>query len=432
MRKIKSVLTSMLATALILMLAACSSTTTGSSSKSTQNKTVSNLFLMHDKVGNPNYQPYFQKVGADSKSMFGISITPVGYPTTDVFTAAVQAALPTSKAPDLFTWWAQDWATDIAKQGLVADTSSIWEKHKDDFAPSLKTAFTVNGKQYGIPYGVDYYVVYYNKDVFTKNNIQIPKTWSDFTAACDTLKGAGVTPLSQSINGSWPAFLWFEELAARTDPDYYDNLMAGKAKYTDPQGKQVFSLWADMIKKGYFTDPSTDLFNDMPKLFNSDKLGMILCGSWYYKTDMIDAGIPESKIGYFYLPDVNPSAGNVSIMEIAPIQISKNGENTASALKLADYWMSPEGNTFLSKQIGDFPANQKSDTSYLSAIKQDMASTITKGNYRLVTRFWEATPTVLMQKIVEQFGNFIVKPNNMDQIVNTIQSLADDYWAKNK
>jgi hypothetical protein len=60
------------------------------------------LFLMHDKVGNPDFQPYFERTAKIAEKEIGISFTPVGYSTTDVYTAAVKAALPTSKAPNIF------------------------------------------------------------------------------------------------------------------------------------------------------------------------------------------------------------------------------------------------------------------------------------------------------------------------------------------
>ena len=39
-----------------------------------------------------------------------------------------------------------------------------------------------------------------------------------------------------------------------------------------------------------------------------------------------------------------------------------------AAKKVADFWMSPQGNGFFAKQLGQFPANSKSDVSYLPAL----------------------------------------------------------------
>src|SRR5260370_23435005 len=53
-----------------------------------------------------------------------------------------------------------------------------------------------SGKWYGIPDYGEYVMVFYNKDMFTKYNVQVPTTLADFEAAMDTFVKAGVTPIS--------------------------------------------------------------------------------------------------------------------------------------------------------------------------------------------------------------------------------------------
>jgi len=43
------------------------------------------ITLIHDKGGTPNFQPYFEAVGNKTDELFGIKVTPVPYPSTDVF-----------------------------------------------------------------------------------------------------------------------------------------------------------------------------------------------------------------------------------------------------------------------------------------------------------------------------------------------------------
>ena len=67
------------------------------------------------------------------------------------FMAAVRAALPTNKAPDLFTWWSTYRMKDLIDQGLVADLTDLWDKHKAEYPQGVRDAFTFNGKVYGLP-----------------------------------------------------------------------------------------------------------------------------------------------------------------------------------------------------------------------------------------------------------------------------------------
>ena len=94
------------------------------------------------------------------------------YPTTDVFIATVRAALPTTDAPDLFTWWSTYRMKELIDQGLLAPTTELWDKHKDEYSEGLRNAFTFDGEAYGYSYTQEYWPVWYNKDVFAQYNLE--------------------------------------------------------------------------------------------------------------------------------------------------------------------------------------------------------------------------------------------------------------------
>jgi ABC-type glycerol-3-phosphate transport system substrate-binding protein len=389
------------------------------------------LVMMHDKGGNPNYQPFYEAMGKQCKQAIGIGFTPTPYPTTDVFISAVRAALPTRQAPDLFTWWSTYRMKDLIDQGLVAETTDLWDKHKAEYSKGLRDAFTFNGKVYGFAYVVEYWGVWYNTEVFNRLKLKVPKTWDEFLKVCDTLKANGVIPIFQTVQARWPTFIMFEEMIARQDADFYVDLCEGRAKYTDPLVKRAFRVWADLIKRGYFTDPSTDLFAEAPRLFDQGKVGMIPCGSWYM-TVLTSNGVPESKCDIFAMPTPNRYAGKMAILEATPILIAKNAPNLEAAKKVADYWMGPEGNGFYAKLVGQYPANSKSDTSYLAKARLNYRKTLINENYRILNRYWEATPTPICEQAVDKFAEFILNPDSVDKVLSDLDKIADDYWSKNR
>ncbi|KPJ84931.1 MAG: hypothetical protein AMS17_15240 [Spirochaetes bacterium DG_61] len=388
------------------------------------------ITLIHDKGGTPNFQPYFEAVGSKTKELYGITVTPVPYPSTDVFIAAARSALPTDSAPELFTWWSTYRMKGLIDQGLVADLTELWDKHRDEYSQGLVDAFTFDGKKYGLVYGVEYWPVWYNKDIFADLGLSVPETWDEFMAVCKTLKANGKIPLMQTVLGRWPTFIMFEEMIIGQDPDLYVDLCEGRAKYTDPRVKKAFGVWKNLIEQGYFTDSGTDLFTDSPALFNQDKLAMVVCGTWYYSSVLIANGISEDKIGAFILPSHNPQAGKVIILEAMPILVSENAPNLDAAKKVADWLMGPEGNAFLAEMITSFPANMKSDASYLPPVKIDLMNTILNENYTIVNRYWEATPTPICEVAVDKFAEFVLDPNSLDRVLADLDKIADEYWSK--
>jgi len=389
------------------------------------------LVMMHDKGGNPNYQPFFEEMGQRALEKVGVGFTPTPYPTTDVFISAVRAALPTRQAPDLFSWWSTYRMKDLIDQGLVAETTELWDNHKAEYAQGLRDAFTFDGKVYGFAYVVEYWGVWYNKEVFARYNLAVPKTWAEFLKVCDTLKANGVTPMQQTVQQRWPTFITFEEMVARESPDLYVDLCEGRAKYSDPRVKKAFAVWADLIAKGYFTDPSTDLFADAPRLFDQGKLAMVPCGSWYM-TVLTGNGVAEDKLGIFIMPPHNPSAGKVAILEATPILMGANTPNLAAAKKVADYWMGAEGNAFFAKLLGQYPANSKADTSFLAPVRAGFRKMLVDENYRILNRYWEATPTPICEQAVDKFAEFILNPASVDRVLADLDRIADEYWAKNR
>lgn len=389
------------------------------------------LIMMHDKGGNPNYQPFYEAMGKEAKARIGIGFTATPYPTTDVFISAVRAALPTRQAPDLFTWWSTYRMKDLIDQGLVAETTALWDKHKEEYPKGLRDSFTFGGKVYGLAYLAEYWGVWYNTEVFAKYDLKVPKTWPEFLKVCATLKANKVTPMLMTVQQRWPTFILFEEFIARQNPSLYVDLCEGRAKYTDLQVKMAFKVWADLIAKGYFSDPAVDMFSEAPMLFNQGKIAMIPCGTWYM-TVLTGNGVPEKKCGVFVMPPHNPSAGKVAILESSPILIAKNAPNLDAAMKVADFWMTPQGNGFFAKMLGQFPANPKADTSYLPKVKVELSRMLSAENYRILNRFWEATPTPICEQAVDKFAEFILNPSSVDRVLADLDRIADEYWSKNR
>ena len=52
----------------------------------------------------------------------------------------------------------------------------------------------------------------------------------------------------------------------RTDPNFYVELTAGRAKYTDPTCVQAMQTWHELIEEEYFTPFDIDLLTSAGEL----------------------------------------------------------------------------------------------------------------------------------------------------------------------
>src|SRR4029079_581177 len=168
----------------------------------------------HDKA---NWQDAFTKVLDGAKGADGVDVKATPDPDTSSYQAAVRAALKTPSAPGLFTWWSGYRMKDLVDAGLVADVSRILQKYVDagKYSASLANAYTFDGKIYAVPVNIAWWVVFYNKKVFAEYGLTPPKTWDDLEKINATLKQNNVTPFGATVQGRWPAFIWFEEFLIR-------------------------------------------------------------------------------------------------------------------------------------------------------------------------------------------------------------------------
>ena len=383
------------------------------------------LQLSNDKA---TWKKWFQQEGDAAKKAVNIGWSPREYADTNAYQAAIRTSAGTSKAPDLYTWWSGWLMKELVDAGLTEDVSSLWDKEGDAYSKGLRDLFTFDGKTYGAPLYFGPWVTFYNKKIFDKYKLQPPQSWDDLQHIITELKGNGVTPFGATIDGRWPAFIYFESLLVHSDPDLYESLMAGKAKYTDPGVMDAMNLWGQMIKDKTFTDPSSVTFgtgsNNFVNFFKQGKVAMVELGTWYEPT-LTGAGMkPGVDFDAFIFPNVKSGAGKTIIIESGPLCVAARGSHRDDAVKALGYFMSKEGQDAWIKYTGFTSA--RSDVSSPSPVDQQLVKSME--GYKQVNRYWEATPHDIVETAVDQFAKFMLHPNDPMSILEAIQKKADSVW----
>lgn len=71
-----------------------------------------------------------------------------------------------------------------------------------DYSTAGTSVYGYNGSTYALP-GISWFEgIYYNKEIFEENNVELPKTFDEFLDVCTTFQNAGVTPLAAGLK-SW-------------------------------------------------------------------------------------------------------------------------------------------------------------------------------------------------------------------------------------
>ena len=390
---------------------------------------VKEIKLYHD---NPEWQDFWQAMGEASAKDIGVKVVPTAF-ETQVYKSRVKVDLTTSRAPSVFKWWFGYRAYELYKAGLLADLSDVWAKVGKDYPPGIKEALTINGVPYALPFNVGYWVWYYSKAVYKKYNLTLPKTWDEFMKQLAFLKSKGVYGIGNTIGKSrWTSFIVFQEILYRIDADFYVKLMNGKAHYTDPQVIQAMKIWKNMLDKGYFAPMDATYVQDLPRMLKKGTLAYAPFGDWYGGILQQQGLVSGKDYGVFIPPPITPKGKGAIVLEISPLCAGKNSPDLAEAKKWFVWYAGKHSAEILWNKL-KFVNNVHITSDEIKkgdpVLAHELA--LVKKEYpKKLIRFWEATPSEIVEYAVDAFNTMLVHPEKYMELLEGIEKKAKEVWPK--
>lgn len=372
------------------------------------------------------WEPQFDTLNEASGAAGESTLNFTGYSDAAAYDAFIKQSFRTNDKPDLFTWHTGDSLAELVEAGMVAETTDLWAEAtaNGDVPEGLIDNYTYDDKQYCVPLNVVYWVMYYNKQIYADNGLEVPTTWDELMSNAQTLVDNGVVPFHQ-MNIIFE-FVWFQTVLAGSDPEAYVGLQDGSVSYTDPAVVDAMEVWHQMQTDGYFIDPGVT--TDPQTLLQTGEVAMANFGTFFSgQLNSLDM-VPDEDYGIFAIPNVNPDlTAQQAIVETGPLCVGAGSANEAAALDYSAWWMSVDAQEAWTEAFGDvsFNPNVESPDPALSAVVQQ----VTGDGFEIQKRYLEATPVPIYTVASEQFGAFVT--NNSDPMghLEAIQAAAEEYWA---
>jgi ABC-type glycerol-3-phosphate transport system substrate-binding protein len=354
----------------------------------------------------------------------------------EAFKDSILVQLAGGNPPDLFSYWAGAKTQYLVDQERMESLDDVWAKNKLDevFPASLtKASAEYNGHKYLLPFDYHYVGMFYNPAVMEKAGItEMPKTWNELMAAADKLKAAGITPFALGSKEQWPAQFWFDYLLLRTaGPDYRAKLMAGQAKYTDPQVKTAFTMWKQLFDKGYFNESPNGIdWQGAADMVAKGKAAMTLNGTWI--TGYWDGNKVPAVKGYdmFPFPEVTPGVPQAALGPVDGWALSTAAPNKAAAEDLLKCLAGPEAQKAMALAQGALAPNKNADLSSQNAVMQKAAKEV-QGAATFVFNYDLATPPEMSEPGLNMLQKFVDDPAKLDADLREAQTAADGAFKKN-
>ncbi len=239
-------------------------------------------FLNFSSSGvNVIYLEQMKKVFEEQNPDIKVNIETIGY--EDYF-ILLQTRVAGGTAPDSYELNYENFVT-YAKKGVLLNLEPLFVKHKFDTSVldnNALNAFSVEGKQYGLPAMFSDVVLFYNKDLFNKAGAPYPTadwTWHDEQKAAEKIRALG-----DNIFGIFhPIHFWeFYKVVQQNDGSIFNE---DKTKFVvnSPQNVETLQFMVDRVLKSNVMPTEAQLsgMGDWD-LFKAGRVGMVVTGIWAF------------------------------------------------------------------------------------------------------------------------------------------------------
>lgn len=361
-------------------------------------------------------QVFAQLVAEFQKQNPDIKVT-VNTTAHEQFKTLLPSWLTSKQAPDVVTWFAGYRMQAFAEKGLLEPIDNVFPggSFEKEFPAAFKMPSSYNGHVYFMPQSWYWWAVYYNKDVFKKLNLSIPKNQQEFYAVCDKLKAAGIAPIAIGAKDTWTAGGWFDYLdSAVNGGEFHQKLTNGKVAYTDPAVKKTFNYIADMAKRGYFMpNASSYSWQEAANVLFRGEAGMYLMGQFIMDVAPADM---KSKIDFFRFPSFGRSDYSVDTPTDG-FMIPKNAKNKGNAEKFMAFLATAQAQEMFCKPLGRLAANKNVPVPNEEARRGlDMVL-----GAAVATQFYDRdAPEEMAAKGMNAIVDILSNPGNVDAILSTL------------
>jgi multiple sugar transport system substrate-binding protein/raffinose/stachyose/melibiose transport system substrate-binding protein len=284
------------------------------------------------------------------KTVPDVKINKIVSPNTDrnAYAKQLQAS---GQLPDIL-------ASINPKDFIEANLLTPFEKSWLEANFLLPAANDIKGKTYIPPTNSQILpMVFYNKDIFAKNNLSVPKNWSEFMTVVTKLKAAGVTPIELAGAEPWSASMPLVGLVSANvlgkNKNWIQDRYAAKTKFTDPDMVSAVQKQRDLIAAGAFSSGALGVnYADANKQFLEGKSGMYLMGSWFIGQIKPDQA---KSFGAFMLP-TDDGKVVVPFNVGGTTAVSSKAPDQGKAVAFAKAWsLAPNNLKVLIESDGAFP-----------------------------------------------------------------------------
>lgn len=352
--------------AAVAMLGACGS----DGGKSESSGDTVTITWLHNSNTDPG-KAYYEQVAKDYEAAHpGVTIEITAMQHEDMLTK-LDAMFQSGETPDIYMERGGGELADHVEAGLTMD---LTDKAADTISTlgGSVSGWQVDGKTYGLPFSLGVVGFWYNKAMFDEAGITAtPTTWSEMYAAIDTLKAAGMEPISVGAGDKWPAAHYWYYFALRECSADVLSAAVTSLDFSDPcfvkAGEDLETLIAaEPFNKGFLSTPAQSGPTSASGLLATRKVAMEMQGHW---EPGVMQGLTEDNqglgddLGWFAFPAVDGGLGDQAAALGGGDAWSLSADAPDEAVDFVQYLLSDEVQQGFAEQSMGLPTNPAATSS---------------------------------------------------------------------
>ncbi|AIC47007.1 ABC transporter substrate-binding protein [Rhodoluna lacicola] len=225
--------------------------------------------------------------------------------TADVANAAGQYDIVTIGAYEVPQWGANGWLTDLTAD-LADDTYDV-----EDILPPVRSALSVDGKQYAVPFYGESSILMYNKEILDAAGQKISNnpTWQEVAKVAKAVKTKDTAGICLRGKPGWgDLFAPLTTVVQTFGGSWYD--MNWDAQVNSPAFVEAVTFYKNLLDEAGQPNPVDYSFNECMNALKEGKVAM-----WY------DASVAAS----FLEADDSPVKGKLAYAHAPVVKTKESG-----------------------------------------------------------------------------------------------------------
>ena len=251
--------------------------------------------------------------------------------------------------------------SNLINLGLLEPLSGKLTTDESKFNGVLDQLTAEDGNYYAVPFRSDFWVVYYNKDIFDQAGIEYPTndmTMEDFDAKIrEVYEKTGVYG---NIYHTWRSTT---TLFGILDGEH--TVIDGNYDFLKPYYEQVLSEQADGVIPNYGEQKTSGLHYS--GAFQNGQAAMCNMGSWFiatmqkYNEEAESNGVEPVNFGIVKYPHPDGAPAGSTLGTVTSLAVNANSEKKEAALDFVNWCASEDGAKAVAA-VGTFPAVASDET----------------------------------------------------------------------